>query len=270
MHPQTQNRRGVLEDQLHAAWHVWRVLCREITGRKYEPEVRFIDRFLPAQATVLQIGASDGRHAFYMARKLSCAKIICFEPSPYTYRILNLLKCILRLKQIKTENLAIGAAAGESYLVTPIKRSGHHGLAFAFVSAEPPSPQAPDPTRGFAGYVVQPITMVSIDEYCRREEIHKIDFIRCDVEGSELAVLKGAQETLHRLRPVLLLEVHPEILRGIFKANAADVWTLLEQENYRMYYLQNDDLVRATDFRHEPWRDYFCIPAERAPAFGLS
>lgn len=259
-----------MQESLHFIWHVWRVYFREITGRKYEPEVRFMGRFLPDKSIVMQIGASDGRHAFYMARKLDCEKILCFEPSPYTYRILKTLKRLLRLDQIKAENLAIGLAPGDCYLVTPVKRSGHLGLAFAYVSSTPPNPDETDHGRGFNGFIVRPIAMTSVDEYCNQNNIRKLDFIRCDVEGSELNVLQGARNSLKRFRPVLLLEVHPHILQKTFGTDAKEIWQELQQLGYRMYYLQNDNLEPAEEFIDEPWRDYFCVPEERLHDFGMA
>lgn len=40
----------------------------------------------------------------------------------------------------------------------------------------------------------------------------KIDFIKIDVEGAELHVLLGAVETLKRDKPILLIEIFPEML----------------------------------------------------------
>jgi hypothetical protein len=38
--------------------------------------------------------------------------------------------------------------------------------------------------------------------------IRKIDLIKIDVEGAELAVLKGSRAILERYRPILLVEIH--------------------------------------------------------------
>lgn len=265
-----ESPRGVWQEKLHAVWHVWRICLRELTGRKYEPEVSFMDRFIPANSIVMQIGASDGRHSFYMARKLDCKLIICFEPSTYTYNILNVLKRLFRFSQIRTENLAIGAGTGKCYLITPVKRSGHLGLAFAHVSDELPDPLNADYGPGFKGSIVSQIERTSVDEYCHKNNIHKLDFIRCDVEGSELNVLRGAHNSLKRFRPVLLMEVHPHILKNSFGTSAEEVWQELEQLGYCMYYLLGNNLVHTKEFINEPWRDYFCVPIERIREFGLS
>lgn len=40
----------------------------------------------------------------------------------------------------------------------------------------------------------------------------RIDFIKIDVEGAEVAVLRGAVDTIQRCKPLLLIEVYPEML----------------------------------------------------------
>jgi hypothetical protein len=42
--------------------------------------------------------------------------------------------------------------------------------------------------------------------------VAKVDFIKIDVEGYEGAVLDGARETIEKTRPVLFLELHPNLL----------------------------------------------------------
>lgn len=46
--------------------------------------------------------------------------------------------------------------------------------------------------------------------------IADVDFIKIDVEGHELEVLKGGAATIERYRPVLLMEVHSNI-KDFFK-----------------------------------------------------
>jgi FkbM family methyltransferase len=51
-------------------------------------------------------------------------------------------------------------------------------------------------------------TTVTIDELVRRFELPKVDFIKMDIEGSELAALVGASDTLRRFRPKLAVSAY--------------------------------------------------------------
>ncbi len=51
-------------------------------------------------------------------------------------------------------------------------------------------------------------TTVSIDDLVRRLELPRVDFIKMDIEGSELAALEGARDTLKRFRPKLALSAY--------------------------------------------------------------
>lgn len=53
---------------------------------------------------------------------------------------------------------------------------------------------------------------VSLDKFCTDRELRP-EIIKVDVEGAELAVLRGAREILRRDRPTLFLSVHPTELR---------------------------------------------------------
>lgn len=65
----------------------------------------------------------------------------------------------------------------------------------------------------------------------------KLDFVKIDVEGMELEVLKGSQQTLKKFRPIVLFETM-EIFRG---ARGFDIFlemeNLLKGLNYRLYDL---------------------------------
>jgi len=52
------------------------------------------------------------------------------------------------------------------------------------------------------------IPAVSIDEFVSEERIDKIDFIKLDVEGAELDILKGAENTLKTSRPQLAISIY--------------------------------------------------------------
>lgn len=52
------------------------------------------------------------------------------------------------------------------------------------------------------------IPSVTIDSFVSREKCQKIDFIKMDIEGSEVPALIGARETITRCKPKLAISVY--------------------------------------------------------------
>lgn len=52
------------------------------------------------------------------------------------------------------------------------------------------------------------ICAISLDEYCKNNNIEKINFIKMDVEGAEISILLGAEETIKTFKPKLAICVY--------------------------------------------------------------
>jgi len=63
--------------------------------------------------------------------------------------------------------------------------------------------------------------------------------LKCDVEGAELLVLRGAADFLRRARPELLLSVHPPAL-PTYGHSRDEVETFLKALNYEIHFLAAD------------------------------
>nr|WP_245933001.1 FkbM family methyltransferase [Caballeronia novacaledonica] len=82
-----------------------------------------------------------------------------------------------------------------------------------------------DPRKGAA------VPMISIDSLA----LERVDFIKIDVEGMEMDVLKGAAETLKRCAPVLLVET--------LKSDANAIRTFLAGVGYADFYAVNPNMI---------------------------
>ena len=60
--------------------------------------------------------------------------------------------------------------------------------------------------------------IITLDEYVREKNLPRVDFIKLDVEGAELDVLKGAATTIARFKPILALSAYHKW---------DDFWTLM-------------------------------------------
>jgi hypothetical protein len=55
------------------------------------------------------------------------------------------------------------------------------------------------------GAVVQEVSVVRLDDWAREHSLDRLDVVKMDIEGAEIAALTGATRTLKRLQPRALL-----------------------------------------------------------------
>lgn len=245
---------------LHA-FRAWRRIRR---GRKAEPEAAYLPALVAAGDVCLHVGASDGRHAVVMVRAAPGVRVHAFEPSRFSFQVLCLTLGWLGLRgQVTAVNAAASDAPGEMILVTPVKTSGRMGRSLAFVADAAPDGQA-RPDVASRAFKTQATPVVVLDDYCAEQSLNKIDVIRMDIEGAELAALNGALRLIDRDLPSVLIEIHPHILRDRFGGDAAAVVSLFLSRGYRMFELTEAGLEPRVAVRPDlPWKDYFFVHPSR-------
>jgi hypothetical protein len=90
------------------------------------------------------------------------------------------------------------------------------------------------------------VEAMTLDDYCEREGLTHIDFVKIDVEGAEFLVLEGATELLaSKDAPVILFEVNEDTAQKL-GLETADVKKLLGANGYRLFRFDGRRL-RAAD-----------------------
>jgi FkbM family methyltransferase len=78
------------------------------------------------------------------------------------------------------------------------------------------------------------VEVTTLDMFCEQERLTRLDLIKADVEGSEVALLRGAEESIRRYRPVLMIEVNAAALNH-FGYTAGELVETICQFRYRVH-----------------------------------
>ena len=98
------------------------------------------------------------------------------------------------------------------------------------------------------------VPVKTLDAYRAARTDRRVGFIKCDCEGHELEVFRGAVELLRRDRPALLFECEQRHLPG---ASPATVFDFLRALGYRGWFFHASGLLPVAEFRvevHQPVR----------------
>jgi hypothetical protein len=96
------------------------------------------------------------------------------------------------------------------------------------------------------------VPVVTLDDYFGRPGAPRIAFIKCDCEGHEIEVFRGAERLLRRDRPVLLFECEQ---RHLPASTPAAVFDYLRGLGYRGHFFHASGLLPLEQFRleiHQP------------------
>lgn len=192
-------------------------------GEKDAWDVYHLSRLLIPGSAILDVGANFGFYALTFARLLGgVTQIHAFEPFPSSHRRLCTNITLNRLEPVVTPHqLACSDKAGTARMWSRLDNSGASSIR---ANADGPL-----------------VTLTTLDAFCAEQALARLQLVKIDVEGHEERVLRGAQEMLHRLRPLVFIEFDPPKLETA-GSSVARVAEQLEQAGYRLWIARRGTL----------------------------
>jgi len=210
----------------------------------------FVEKLLIPGMNILDIGAHHGFYTLLASTRIGpTGRVLAFEPSPRERRKLRRHLHLNRCTNVTVQDCALSSAEGWADLfVVEDTETGCNSL-------RPPS----------VSQSVKPITVrvSTVDRCLEQAGIDKVDFIKLDVEGAEIEVLKGAQRLLQRKpRPVVLCEVE-DVRTAPWGYPAKAIIDFLDERDFHWFtFADGEDLTPLpADATFD--RNYVAIPNER-------
>lgn len=110
---------------------------------------------------------------------------------------------------------------------------------------------------------IENIRLTTLDRYWDETKPQRMDLVKIDVEGAELAVLMGARNCLERFKPYLVIEVQTDTAEAA-GYRAAAILEFLEPMGYRFHRIaRNGRLRELTAQTLGKFQNVLCTPLER-------
>lgn len=215
----------------------WMLYCH----RSANPQV---GRYVRAGDLVFDIGANQGELTLAMARAaMPGGKVFAFEPSPTMFAVLSRNIELNPALSCRAEPLALGAAPGR---VEIRQQDGRNpGTTTVHTDRVP-----------YGGNWVT-VEVARVDDYVRTRNVARVDVMKIDVEGYEFEVCKGAEETLGRWHPRLIMEVADSLLR-MHGSSANELAGWLRDRGYAIRDVATDEEIAAGDSLDGCFLNVFC------------
>ena len=180
--------------------------------------------------TILDIGANIGSVSLVIANMFNNSKIFAIEPTNYAFnKLLNNIKLNQQLanriypRQLFITNNKKPLSVWSSWNFDKIdkKHNKHLGTLKE----------------------VKSNSYIKLDEFLENENLIKVDFIKLDVDGYEIDVLKSGEKFLKKNKPIIFMEIAP-YLYPEFGYSCYSLISLLKEMNYNFF---DENLVEIVD-----------------------
>lgn len=202
-----------------------------------EPELLYLNRFSGSMGIAIDIGSNWGSYTYPLSKRFQ--RVYAFEINDQTTDLLEKYKG----ENIKLVHCGLSSTAGKAMFHVPVM----HGRALTGWGSlyRDNLPEAEK-------FLEKEVQVAPLDDF----GITGIGFMKIDVEGHEVEVLKGAAATIKQSRPVILIEVK------YVNSEMVDSWFL--DLNYRRCSL--DDVIGVPG----QVGNHIYVPNERLVQLGIN
>ena len=214
-------------------------------------EYALAQRIVRPGMTVLDIGAHKGLYSLLFSKTVGPeGRVLSFEPSLRERSRLNLHLKINSCRNVKVFDFALGQTDGKAQLFVV------EGTETGLNSLRPPN----EPVHTHQ----ETVQVRALDAVLAEQQVSRVDFIKVDVEGAELAVFSGSVELLKRLpRPMILAEVS-DLRTKQWGHTGNDLLSFLEAHHYTWFAISPEGKLGFVDRQKSFYNDNFlAVPEEK-------
>jgi len=194
----------------------------------YEPELLYLERVLSPGKVFVDAGANFGIYTLLASKIVGEAgRVISFEPSSRVFPVLRRNITLNGFKNVLAFPIALTDKPGRARL--------YYHSAVGCDSLGKDASFEPDAH-------AEEIGTESLDTVLKQTSVGRVDVIKMDVQGAEELALRGANEIVSSMRPIVIFEFFPEgaISLGL---SPNGPWDFLEGHGYEFFIVDERGAV---------------------------
>jgi len=165
-------------------------------------ELSLLDAHLDPSGIIIEAGASDGVDTLRLAKAFPRHDIIAIEPIKEQFEVMR--QTVAHFVNVRPENLALDTESGVVQMYVGSSGPGISGMGSSSL-LEPEEHNSYFPEINFGNR--QKVTAVKVEEYCRKNQISKIDLFWLDLQGYELSIIRSSSEFFKKNVKLIHMEV---------------------------------------------------------------
>jgi len=212
----------------------------------FEPEdVSVFRKFIKPGGVLFDVGANIGQYSLLASKLMGqTGKIYAFEPSQDIQPRLQENINLNAFKNIEIIPYAVAARSGKMKFYRA-NEEGNQGVGSLM-----PAQDYRSEIRSAEGVNVD---VVSLDDFCESRGIKQVDFLKIDVEGYDLEVLKGAENLMERNPDLVIMsEVEPINLEQL-GTTAKVFYDFMESHHFHAWYAEKNGALRRLQGESPPY-----------------
>lgn len=229
----------------------------------YDPEMPFIRKLVHPGEAVVDIGANMGWYTRFLSEVVGPAGLVLsVEPILYTYAILEYMVKSLKLGNVRTFQRAVSDSDADVVMELPQASNGEPDYYLARIIPSSPSPSDAGAAQAVSASVRVPaITLPGLFAQAGKS----VSFVKVDVEGFELAMLRSARDFVAQVRPIWLIEIwgNPDEEGSKCK----ETFEFMQALGYGAYCVFNNALVPFSEGAVTANGNYFFLTPEQVERY---
>jgi len=170
---------------------------------------------------IIDIGANIGSVSLILAKKFKDSKVYAIEPTNYAF---NKLSTNLDLNDDLKDRVFL-----KQLFVSENKKPQKVWSSWNFEKSNNKHQKHMGTLKE-----IKQNSYIRLEEFIETEKLTSVDFIKLDVDGHELDVLKSGEKSLAKIKPVIFIEIAPYLYTE-FGYSCEELIKFIKNLNYNFY-----------------------------------